>query len=87
MPCFIYYLNNATTAKNANKIGACRSSNISNSSIAISAQSGKILCTEPQPEFPVLIDTENIYLNRGGLINNWQHIKAKQNTGCFIQDI
>lgn len=78
MPYFIHYLNNATAAKNANRIGACRSLNISNFSIAISAQSAKILCTKAQLEFPVLVDTENIYFNRGGLINNWQHIKANK---------
>lgn len=33
----IHYLNSATTAKYAGRIGACRSLNISNSPIAISA--------------------------------------------------
>lgn len=69
MLCFIYCLNNATTTKYAGRIGACGSLNISNSPIAISAENAKNLCIEPLKEFPVLIDTENISLICGDLIN------------------
>lgn len=67
---FIHCLNNATTAKYAGRIGACRSLNISNSPITISAQSAKKLCAEQLQELPVLVDTENISLICGGLIKH-----------------